>query len=337
MPDTFSNWRSADRQWMERNHDLIPIVYQWFLEHGKWPEVEQLQRALHQTGHRDIDVRAVADSKPSLPGQLMIPVRPAITLGARYLLQEPEAQSMLGLIVKATELAVRTYLMSGTTPAAMVVKSTDPSVDRFFPPTVDLFPEFMTTDYPNAFAGGSMGDEWALNVNQATVIFFENAASPQQYVERQFEIIEGWAKEQDQRLGITASTQQCRAFIVMPFEEPWSEESYGFMMRAVSAQGGALEATRADQIDRTGRITDQIIEELRTCDVIIADITGGNPNVTWELGYAYAQAKPCAIIMRKGSAAPFDIYDHRRVDYSNPPTGEEEERLTAILRNAIGR
>jgi hypothetical protein len=239
--------------------------------------------------------------------------------------------------VKATELAVKTYLTPRITPAEMVVRSTDPLVQRFMPPTVDLFPEFISTDYPNAFAGGGMGSQWALNVNQTTVMYFENVASSQQYVERQFDIIRGWAKEQDQRSGITAPVRQPHAFIVMPFEEPWSNDSFGFIMRAVEAQGGALDATRADQIDRTGRITDQIIEELRTCDVIIADITGNNPNVAWELGYAYAQGKPCAITMSRGNAAPFDIYDHRRVDYSNPPTAEEEERLTAILRNAIGR
>ncbi len=98
-----------------------------------------------------------------------------------------------------------------------------------------------------------------------------------------------------------------------------------------------MEATRADRIDKTGRITDQIVEKLRTCDVVIADITGNNSNVAWELGYAYARGKPCAIVMQKGNTAPFDIYDHRRVDYSSTPTAEEEERLAAILRNAIGR
>jgi len=122
----------------------------------------------------------------------------------------------------------------------------------------------------------------------------------------------------------------------MPFGEPWSDDSFDFITRAVDAQGGALDATRSDHIDQTGRITDQIVEQLRNCDVVIADITGSNPNVAWELGYAYAKEKPCAIVMQSGDEAPFDIYDHRRVDYSSPPTGEEEERLAAMLRHALG-
>ena len=77
-----------------------------FLEHGEWPEVEPLQRFLHQSSIRTVDVRAVADSKPSIPGQLAPAFRPSIILGCRYLLHMPEAQGVLNLTVRTTPIAV---------------------------------------------------------------------------------------------------------------------------------------------------------------------------------------------------------------------------------------
>jgi nucleoside 2-deoxyribosyltransferase-like protein len=337
MSESFDNWRRADQQWAERNRDLVVITFRQFLEDGKWPEVEELQRFLHQSGVRSIDVRAVADSKPSVPGQMASGFRPSIVLGARYLLGLPEAQPMLSLIVKATALAVQCYLTTGVAPSDMIVRRSDPALGLFSPPTLDQFFEFVSSDYPNVFAGGATGSEWALNVNQATVMKFEHVSSPSEYVERQLEMIKGWSQEQDIRLGVSAPEEPATAFVVMPFNESWSEKSHAFIMSAVGAQGGALEAIRADGINQAGRITDQIVEALRTCDVVVADISSDNMNVAWELGYAYSQGKPCAIVMQKGNTAPFDIYDHRRVDYSDPPSAEEVERLAAILRNAIGR
>ena len=44
------------------------------------------------------------------------------------------------------------------------------------------------------------------------------------------------------------------------------------------------EAVRADMISCTGEISEQIFRELRDCTVVIADLTGANPNVMYEPG-----------------------------------------------------
>ena len=169
----------------------------------------------------------------------------------------------------------------------MAVRSDEPELATFMPQTLTRFHSFVTTDYPHAFSGGGFGPAgWTLNVNQATVMHFENVTTPEQYVERQFDIIKTWAEEQDRRQGVNVTSGPRKAFVVMPFDEAWSDTSYTFIKEAVEAQGGALEAIRADRIDKTGRITDQIVEALHSCDVVIADITGNNANVAWELGYA---------------------------------------------------
>jgi nucleoside 2-deoxyribosyltransferase len=111
---------------------------------------------------------------------------------------------------------------------------------------------------------------------------------------------------------------------------------YNFIGRAVDRLEGRLAAIRADQITQLGRITDQIMDAIETADIVIADITGRNANVLWELGFAHALGKPCALLMRNVDQAPFDIYDHRRVDYQPTPTEEDERRLADILRSALG-
>ncbi len=48
-----------------------------------------------------------------------------------------------------------------------------------------------------------------------------------------------------------------------------------------------IECRRADDVEHfTQTITKQIWEEIDNADLIIADITGGNPNVFYELGVA---------------------------------------------------
>jgi hypothetical protein len=41
---------------------------------------------------------------------------------------------------------------------------------------------------------------------------------------------------------------------------------------------------RSDKIPRPGDVADQIFAHLRDDPLVIADITGGNPNVMYELG-----------------------------------------------------
>lgn len=332
---SFEDWRAQDDRWLERHRELIQIVFQWFIEHGTWPEVGVLQRQLHQSGERALDVQAVADAKPTIPGQLALRPSPSLTLGCRHLLGLPEARPILNLVVAVTQQAVRAYLAPGDTPT---VTRADVGLQAFTDPISSsrLF-ELLSCDHPDAFAGGSPGENWSMNVDSALVMRFEKVTDPEDYVSRQLEVIQEWAEAQDERSGLLSPPEPAKAFVVMPFGEEWSDEVYGFIRRAADSLDGALQVLRADEISETGRITDQIVDALRTSDLIIADITGHNRNVAWELGYAYAHSKPCAIVMRRSeSSVPFDIYDHRRIDYSDTPSQDEQDRLAQVLRSAIG-
>jgi nucleoside 2-deoxyribosyltransferase len=74
-----------------------------------------------------------------------------------------------------------------------------------------------------------------------------------------------------------------------------------------------------------GLITENIFSEIAKADLIIADITGGNPNVMYELGFAHALKKPVLHIVEKGAnSIPFDLAGSLYYVYD---TGESKKRM----------
>ncbi|MEO5684919.1 MAG: hypothetical protein ABIQ88_19910 [Chitinophagaceae bacterium] len=74
-----------------------------------------------------------------------------------------------------------------------------------------------------------------------------------------------------------------------------------------------LKVIRADQIDKPGTITKQIIEYLSKAKLVIADLSFSNPNVFYELAIRHAFRLPTVQIIRKGDKIPFDVSNSRTI------------------------
>ena len=62
-------------------------------------------------------------------------------------------------------------------------------------------------------------------------------------------------------------------------------------------------------------ILERIYNQIGAADFIIADMTGRNPNVFYEVGYAHAKGKTCVLITKDAADIPFDLKHHRHIVY----------------------
>jgi hypothetical protein len=81
-----------------------------------------------------------------------------------------------------------------------------------------------------------------------------------------------------------------------------------------------------------GNIMNQVWQDIRRSDVIVADLTGQNPNVFYEMGLAHALGK--AIIMIKQQDAhpvPFDVRNYKYKEYELAKLAELESWLVSAF------
>ena len=87
-----------------------------------------------------------------------------------------------------------------------------------------------------------------------------------------------------------------------------------------ACQLNGIEPVRADQIAATGEINEQVFRHLLEDDIVIADVSGGNPNVMYELGLRHTRNKLTIPIGEFGQL-PFDIQAVRTIQFSRSDRG----------------
>jgi hypothetical protein len=125
----------------------------------------------------------------------------------------------------------------------------------------------------------------------------------------------------------------------MPFGAELDDVYSSIRMAVKEAAGDAdLQSVRLDEIRAAGRITDDLVDEINSSHLCIADITGSNPNVMWEVGYAMARKKPVLFLAQAVKQLPFDIRDMRVIEYSSESlAGTLVQPLAAAIRQTLSR
>ncbi|MCW6653669.1 hypothetical protein NHG24_07895 [Aerococcaceae bacterium NML210727] len=90
---------------------------------------------------------------------------------------------------------------------------------------------------------------------------------------------------------------------------------------------------RVDQESASGNINASIINHLKNDPLVIADMTGHNPNAFYELGFREALGLPLVPIIQKDENLPFDVSSNRTLLYSMHVA--EIEKSKEELRNMI--
>lgn len=98
-----------------------------------------------------------------------------------------------------------------------------------------------------------------------------------------------------------------------------------------------FETAVAHRMYNTGSITKQVISRILNDDLVIANLTGLNPNVMYELAVRHAVRKPLVQLCLKDTVLPFDINDERTIFFTNDMAGvvEIKDNLKHMINEAM--
>lgn len=109
-------------------------------------------------------------------------------------------------------------------------------------------------------------------------------------------------------------------FVLMPFDTQFQTLYYNVIKPVVESLGYSI--SKADENLSIGPVIEQIQQSIRDALLIVADVSGKNANVFYELGYAHGLKQNVLIMTTNGDDVPFDISHIRHFQYSYDPNFE---------------
>ncbi|KAB7728117.1 hypothetical protein F5984_20440 [Rudanella paleaurantiibacter] len=134
-------------------------------------------------------------------------------------------------------------------------------------------------------------------------------------------------KEKNEKTPATEKTVQKRkAFFITPLGDDRSEirRVTDGLIRAVIEpvlRKHNIDLVPPHKIYEPGTITRQIIRHILESELVIANLTGLNPNVMYELAVRHAKRLPVIIIAQTGTKLPFDLAAERTIFFDNDLEG----------------
>jgi hypothetical protein len=125
-------------------------------------------------------------------------------------------------------------------------------------------------------------------------------------------------------------------FVLMPFSADMRPIYTDHILRAANELG--LSVARADDFYTTHEIMRDVWQGITACKLIVADCTGRNPNVFYEIGIAHTIGKPVILITQTMEDIPLDLRHRRVIEYKYTPPGmvEFEKQLIATIKSTLG-
>jgi len=102
-------------------------------------------------------------------------------------------------------------------------------------------------------------------------------------------------------------------FVLMPFQKEFNDV-YGLGIKQACKDSGAY-CERVDEQQFEESILERIYNQIAKADIIISDMTGKNPNVFYETGYAHALNKKVILLTQKAEDIPFDLKHYPHIVY----------------------
>ena len=132
--------------------------------------------------------------------------------------------------------------------------------------------------------------------------------------------------------------RRSNCFVLMPFACAF-DDVYAAIRDACESPQLLFSCSRADDFYGAGHIIEDILTGILASEYLVADVTGKNPNVFYELGIGHCckPASKVVIISQTLDDVPFDLRHMRCVTYRNDPAGLRKLRVDlerALLSDA---
>ena len=111
-----------------------------------------------------------------------------------------------------------------------------------------------------------------------------------------------------------------------------------WVVKPAAEAAAGLQTIRADDVGEPGQITAQAVQHCLKAKGAVADLTGGNPNVYYELSIRHGAQSPVVLIANEGTKLPFDISQSRVIFFDNTDlnsAGEAKEALELQIRASL--
>jgi hypothetical protein len=325
---------------------LLSAIYEGLKERGSWPPFQYVDKLLDNQG---FDIDEVVDGFP--------PDLSNLTAGVRHVSGDDEVTLTIAGLSHCWEAVNDIELFLYAVSRAVVIENShQPSVQGGDRPVLRSSELVSTGASPAALqrlhlfiryepwggGGGTTADGWELQITRA-IRRFRGIQTIDEYLSRRSDFFGQAARiPPSVRLGrrgavIAPEPQEKKEgkyiFVIMPLKTEF--DAVYDMIRGGCGNFAGVTFDRADDWSQTGRITDQIIAALKAADLVIADITGPNPNVMYELGYAHALEKT-VIVLNEDRDSPFDVRDYRQILYTGTDLPSAQDQLTRFVQTALG-
>jgi hypothetical protein len=117
------------------------------------------------------------------------------------------------------------------------------------------------------------------------------------------------------RLVGEASNAKPHVFVAMPFDTSM-DDLYHYGIQPAVRSGGYL-CERADKAVFTGDVLSWVKRRISSGSMVVADLTGANPNVYLEVGYAWGAKIPTILLARAGQELLFDVQGQKCLLYQS--------------------
>lgn len=124
-------------------------------------------------------------------------------------------------------------------------------------------------------------------------------------------------------------------FVLMPFDDALQPVYEDHIKEVVSNLG--LRIDKADNFFGTGSIMKDVWSAIHAARIVVADCTGRNPNVFYEIGLAHAIGKHTILIAQSLDDIPFDLQHLRTIHYEYTAPGMKtfEKALLETIRKTM--